>query len=59
MSHIPEFGDPASPAGNVDVIAGDAHLQISGYVTLLKKNFLIITCTRSSTSAVIDVGRKS
>jgi len=24
-SHIPQFGDAASPAGDVDVGAGDAH----------------------------------
>jgi len=26
VSHIPQFGDAASPAGDVDVSAGDAHL---------------------------------
>jgi hypothetical protein len=26
VSHIPHFGDAASPAGDVDVSAGDAHL---------------------------------
>jgi len=26
VSHIPQFGDAASPAGYVDVSAGDAHL---------------------------------
>jgi hypothetical protein len=43
VSHIPQFGDAttssagdaASPMGDVDVSAGDAHLQISGYATLL------------------------
>ncbi len=43
VSPIPQFGDAtkspavdaASLAGDVDVSAGDAHLQISGYVTLL------------------------
>ncbi len=43
MSHIPQFedattslaGDAATPAGDLDVSAGDAHLRISGYVTPL------------------------
>jgi len=35
VSHIPQFGDAASPAGDIDVTAGNAHLQISVYVTLL------------------------
>ncbi len=26
VSHIPQFGDAASPTGDVDVSAGDAHL---------------------------------
>jgi hypothetical protein len=26
LSHIPQFGDAASPTGDVDVSAGDAHL---------------------------------
>jgi len=26
VSHIPHFGDAASPVGDVDVSAGDAHL---------------------------------
>jgi len=26
VSHIPQFGDAVSPAGDVDVSAGDAHL---------------------------------
>jgi len=26
VSHITQFGDAASPAGDVDVSAGDAHL---------------------------------
>jgi len=35
VSPIPQFGDATkSPAGDLDVSAGDAHLQISGYMTL-------------------------
>jgi hypothetical protein len=42
VSHIPQFQDTnASPTEDVDVSAGDAHLQISGYVTLLMIVFLI------------------
>jgi len=26
VSHIPQFGDAASPVGDVDASAGDAHL---------------------------------
>jgi hypothetical protein len=26
VSHIPQFGDAASPVGDVDVSAGDGHL---------------------------------
>ncbi len=45
MSHIPQFGDTttslaenaASPTGDVDVSTADAHLQSSGYVTLIKE----------------------
>jgi hypothetical protein len=37
VSHIPQFEDAITyPAGDVDVSTGDAHLQISGYVTLLQ-----------------------
>jgi hypothetical protein len=27
VSHIPQFGDTASPPGDVDMSAGDVHLQ--------------------------------
>ncbi len=26
VSHIPQFGDAASPTGDVDISAGEAHL---------------------------------
>ncbi len=36
VSHIPQLGDATtSLAADVDVSAGDVHLQISGYATLL------------------------
>ncbi len=35
MSRTPQFVDAASPVEDVVVNAGDAHLQISGYVKLL------------------------
>jgi hypothetical protein len=36
VSHSAQFGDATtSSAGDANVTAGDGHLQISGYVTLL------------------------
>ncbi len=42
MAHIPQLGDAAFRVGDVDVSAGNAHLQISGYVTL--PNVVQVNC---------------
>jgi len=41
--HIPQFGDATtSSAGDLDVSAGDVHLQISGCDTTLFVSYILI-----------------